>query len=63
MTPSITACPPTIKSLSVVLNVFFLWDSHSCLSVFSKTDRNVCPTIKTLTPALAAVAGVGLKHG
>jgi hypothetical protein len=24
MTPSITACPPTIKSLSVVLNVFFL---------------------------------------
>lgn len=39
MTPSITAWPPTIKSLSFVLNVLFL---SNFISV--KADENVCPT-------------------
>src|SRR2546428_765510 len=44
ITPSITAWPPTIKSLSLVLNSLPVGQA-SCLSGFKReTDKNVCPT-------------------
>jgi hypothetical protein len=61
MTPSITACPPTIKSLSFVLNVWFPV-GQAFLPVVSSVGfrgQTGMSILQTLTPACFRVQPLG----
>jgi hypothetical protein len=54
ITPSITACPPTIRSLSLVLNVFYPFETAPNCRRFDRCDLSQLYALKRLLAMIAA---------